>query len=227
MTTLQPDGSTQAVPKQSFFYSWQRRTETIVPRSCQCRAQTRMWPHTAGLALQVVQKGVMPGPAAAPAAATDPESHVLFKESDATWVRPTVFGGYDDWYKRTHKWLVKPHSEPHCVTVSDPRLVYCDIPYLEDRCPALPIAWALKRRGWKGVDVRCTHTTHELGGFDCTEATKMKCYYQVLYSLPTCMPLASSIPSRQPVLFYRILLAGTRVEPGLGNEEYNKCGRRL
>ena len=55
----------------------------------------------------------------------------------------------------------------------------------------------------------------------------MKCYYQVLYSLPTCMPLASSIPSRQPVLFYRILLAGTRVEPGLGNEEYTQLWAKV
>lgn len=48
----------------------------------------------------------------------------------------------------------------------------------------------------------------------------MKAYYIVLVELERCMPLASCIPSDEPIAFYKLLLAGHTVEPYLGNPHY-------
>jgi len=174
--------------------------------------------HNASLALQVVRKGALLPGAAAPA--EDPTSRVLVRESDPVWVRPDELGVYDAWYLRLQKWTVAPSEQPGCVVVSKPKIVYNEIPYLDDRCPTLPICWKLKRLGWRGQDRKAVHDSVAVGIFDDAEAVKMKTYYQVLLSLPQCLPLTTKIPSRQPILFYQLLLQGRRVEPDQGNAAY-------
>ena len=61
---------------------------------------------------------------------------------------------------------------------------------------------------------------NQIGPMDDREAVKMKSYFIVLVELERCMPLTTHIPSDQPILFYDLLLAGRRVEPGLGHKQY-------
>ena len=101
------------------------------------------------------------------------------------------------------------------------------IPYLDPKCPTLPICWALKALKWQGVEKKIVHVSADIGEFDSYEAVKAKTYFQVLYKLKDCIRLASSIPSRQPVLFYSLLLLGQRVEPGLGCRRYKELYKAL
>jgi hypothetical protein len=59
-----------------------------------------------------------------------------------------------------------------------------------------------------------------IGPFDSFSAVKMKAYYQALYHLPLVLPLTSRMPSRQPIRYYRLLLAGKPAEPDEGNAAY-------
>ena len=56
--------------------------------------------------------------------------------------------------------------------------------------------------------------------FDATEAMRMKAYLQTVVSIDTCMPLASRIPSREPISFYDLLLRGVAAEPGERDKTY-------
>ena len=53
----------------------------------------------------------------------------------------------------------------------------------------------------------------------------MKAYYIVILEIDRCKPLSSTIPSDQPIAYYKLLLAGRNVEPGLGNNEYKRLLR--
>lgn len=57
---------------------------------------------------------------------------------------------------------------------------------------------------------------------------RSKLYYMVLCRLPEMLKLSSSIPSGANQIYYRLLLSGTRVEPGLPDEEYLRlCGGEI
>ena len=104
--------------------------------------------------------------------------------------------------------------------LQEPKIVYNIVPYLDDNCPTIAIAWKLKREKWRGVERLCKHETAAVGIFDSYPAVKMKTYYQVLLKLRECLRLSTVVPSRQPILYYRLLLAGQRVEPYLGQVVY-------
>ncbi len=78
----------------------------------------------------------------------------------------------------------------------------------------------LRRLGWIMVKRRVVHNTAAVGSFDSRETVSKKIYYQVLLDLPRYLRQTSTIPSDQPILYYRLLLAGRDVEPGLGNDVY-------
>ena len=92
---------------------------------------------------------------------------------------------------------------------------------MDPKCPTVCIAWDLKKRKWNAVERRCDHTTDAITSYDAFEAVKLKSYYQVLLVLPRCLTQTSHVVSREPVLFYKLLLAGVTVEPGLSNKDYN------
>ena len=71
-----------------------------------------------------------------------------------------------------------------------------------------------------------THTIAECGSLDGREAVAMKAYYIVVLDIVRFLPLSSSsIPSNQPIGYYRLLLEGRNVEPGLGAIEYRRLLR--
>ena len=50
----------------------------------------------------------------------------------------------------------------------------------------------------------------------------MKAYYIVVLEIHRCLPLCNGIPSDQPIPFYKCLLDGKAVEPGLGVAAYRR-----
>ena len=182
--------------------------------------------HEAALALQVVfeDRWVPPGPVemARPRAPFQASP-----SSDPVWVRPSTLGGLDNWYKCLFCWETCRSDQPGCIVLQNPSHVRNTIPIMDETCPTICVCWALKKAGWIPVTRKCSHTTLALGAYDSFDAVRLKSYYQVLFKLPSYLPLTSSIPSREPVLFYKLLLRQQRVEPGLGHPEYKRIMNEL
>ena len=144
----------------------------------------------------------------------------VYQENDPKWVKPEDLGPFQSWYSKLYKWVAKPSDRRGCVRLTDKTLVKNTLPLLDEHCPTLPIAWALKHRGWIPTCRRCNHDRADVGTFDSSHPTRHKAYYQVLLQLSACLARASHIPSRQPILFYKLLLSGHHVEPGHPHKHY-------
>ena len=180
----------------------------------------------AHLGLQVIlEERWVPDPP--PAVVEGSTRRYLMREPRAVWVRPQDIGPHEAWYRNCKVWEQIPSDLPDTIMVHAPRRVVNTIPYLDPKCPTLPITWALKRAGWKGTEKLIVHVENRVGEFDSYVCTKAKRYYQVLLELRKCLALTSSIPSRQPMLFYQLLLHSQRVEPELGNVEYTRLWKGL
>ena len=146
----------------------------------------------------------------------------VFADAGPEWMRPSQLATFDKFSNNLVVYGKMTNSSMDgCELWSGPTIehIYCDV--LDDRCPTLAIIHWLKRRGWKeGPGGRVVHTDATPALFDCQEAIKFKAYYQVLVKLPKCIPLASSIPSRECVGFYRLLLRGLQAEPGQSAKTY-------
>ena len=177
---------------------------------------------TAGLALQIVEEGPWMPPSDGAASVVVVvvvalDTVHVHKKGDPIWVKPDDLALADSWFH--YKAGVSEHAG--CIVLSDKKQTVNTFHFLDARCPTLPIVWGLKRRGWRPVNAIQNHTTTEICIFDSVEATKMNTYYQVVRCLDRCLPLSSNrIPSREPIHYYKLLLADHRVEPGLPNKEY-------
>ena len=84
----------------------------------------------------------------------------------------------------------------------------------------MPLIMFLRKKGCIGVQRRCEHRALAITEFDDFYATKMKYYFQCLLVLKRILPLTSHLPSRQPIRYYRLLLAGKKADPDLGSQMY-------
>ena len=144
----------------------------------------------------------------------------VFPVGHPTWVKPQELGTFDAWYTNLYEWSSSRGERAGVVVLREKTFVQNQHPYLDVRCPTVCIGWHLKRHGWTHANRRLVHTTAEAGAFDGAEAVRMKSYLQVLTKLRHCLGFASSIPSREPIYFYKCLLADIAVEPGLRSADY-------
>ena len=219
------DGQVNTVERLTHFHLVDTAYGTHRPKTVLGTTDSCTLASTAHLALQVILYKEW-CPEGVPHVSGPDQKHIV-SDIDAVWVHPATLGVHDAWYRRCKKWKIAPSAIPMTICIREPRLVYCKIPYLDPRCPTVAIGWKLKRDGWIGIEQKCVHTTVAIGNFDSEDAVKAKFYYQVLLKIGDCMPLASTIPSRQPMLFYRLLLALIKVEPDLGNDVYAKQWKAL
>ena len=138
------------------------------------------------------------------------------------WVTPEDIADDAALGSTLFKWVPGYCSVHGCPTANNAELVRNVLPLEDPRCPTLVLGRVLRKRKWTPVDGTCDQESLVIGNFDSHDAVKFKTYYQCLLSLNVCLPLAGHIPSRQPVYFYKCLLAGLAVGPGLRSEEYNK-----
>jgi len=155
---------------------------------------------------------------------------VVYAESDLQWVVPTDLGSINDLVNRLFRWNVVETNDEHqgCLTWLNRVIARPAIPLMDESCPTLMILWYLRAQGWRYQKRTVIHTLHDMDRKVCDgrDNMKHKLYLQVLCILRRCMELTSSIPSDQPQLFYRLLLAGERVEPHLGNAAYEVLAKR-
>ena len=113
-------------------------------------------------------------------------------------------------------------DHPGCFRLSAPEFARPAHPLTDLKCPTLCIVTELYRRGWRPVRRRVTHASLDCGPIDGREAVAMKAYYIVVLEIHRCLPLCAGIPSDQPIPFYKCLLDGKAVEPGLGVAAYRR-----
>ena len=110
-----------------------------------------------------------------------------------------------------------------CLELLGCHPVECPFDFTNPQCPTLLIIFELHKRGWRlQIGETVVHNSARIGKMDGRESFRMKKYFMVLIQIERCITLTSSIPSDWYVLFYELLLAGHRVEPGLGNKRYRE-----
>ena len=147
---------------------------------------------------------------------------VVFEDSDPEWRSWSELGPWQEVRTTLQRFERAEGSVAHegCIVLSDPVAATSPYALTDLRCAAITTIAELHRRGWRPTKARVLHESAAIGAMDTREATRMKAYYVVLLELPRCFPLSPRcIPSDQPIAYYKCLLQGVVVEPGLDNSK--------
>jgi len=177
---------------------------------------------TANLALEVQPCSRWhPAPEAAP---VPPGSTLLYHDGDTQWMRASTLAPMDTLAKRLTTWKHEAASTDYegCIVLSGETQAKPTFALLDEDCPTLSVVWWLDNNRWVGNHGTIKHSSDNVAVkvYDSRSSIRMKFYYQCLTVLARCVPLTSLIPSTQPKMFYKCLLAGLRTEPGLGEKHY-------
>ena len=145
----------------------------------------------------------------------------VYLVGEPKWVVPEEIAEWEIFHKKLYKFRVVEGSQfPGCLVLTTPVVATPPYDLMDSRCPALALVNHLLHIGWKAVDRRVAHTTLAVGDFDGRAAIRQKTYFQVVASLDRCLPNTSSVPSRECISFYRLLLLGHKAEPGGSDASY-------
>ena len=160
----------------------------------------------------------------------DDDKVTVSADVDGEWFDGVSFVGSKARCLQILRWTANPSETGGCLDLADPRPLSSAIPLLDAECPTLILVAKLEERRWRPVTSRAVHdsTTHHHVPQDYDDRDKIQSRYylqccvnwhQVSDSVPDTMP------SREPQLYYRLLLAGKSVEPAMGNEHYKLVWR--
>ena len=151
----------------------------------------------------------------------------IFAEADLEWVLPSRIATFDDLARRMHTYGQAIDDPAHVGTLvlSDRRRAKPTMSVMDASAPVALVEWALRQAGWEPVLNTIEHVHVPAEGspknYDGRSCLKMKWYFQTLLTLETCLPLArGSLPSQEPVHFYRLLLRGDFAQAGLSSKTY-------
>jgi hypothetical protein len=148
----------------------------------------------------------------------------VFADSDPQWLPYTEIGSFHNVQATLLTWQCRASDTDCCIDLFGAAPARPTVPLEDAACPSLTICSALVERGWAPVFQTVVHRAVEpmRKQFDGRDPVGRKPYLQVVVSLDRFITLTSTIPSDQPLMFYRLLLLGQRVEPGLGHVEYKR-----
>jgi len=156
-----------------------------------------------------------------------PDQARLYATSDPEWLVPARLATFMDFATRLTRYdRERPDpTSTACVLWEDPHKVQPAVPITDEHYPTVCLITHLKAKGYYSVSKTVEHTkplaAGETGPYDGRECLKQKWYYQVLLRLPSCLPLCGgSLPSQEPVAFYKLLLRGEKAVPGKPSKEY-------
>ena len=175
------------------------------------------------LALHVQEVSVLPGPE------REEGSIVVYTDANPRWISYEDLGPWNSVMNSLSLYRDAQGLQDHpgCLRLSDCQVVRPIHPLTDLKCPCLCMLTELYRRGWNPVRRKATHDSIVIGAMDGREAVKMKSYYIVLLELENALPFAEggSIPSDQPIAYYRCLTEEHHVPPGLGAPAYRRILR--
>ena len=148
----------------------------------------------------------------------------VFPDMDLVWLEPHQIAPFHSFHTKCFEWqsYLPSAAHPKCLVLSKPLAAVPRWPLEDERCPVLTLATMLESRGWKMSRGLVNHTDGTLV-YDSRSATRMRWYYRLLALSPVvvCVGLAGgSMPSQQPMAFYRLLMVGVAVGPGHDNKYY-------
>ena len=117
---------------------------------------------------------------------------------------------------------MEPSTEPGCYWLRGRERAVPGLPITDMNCPTLALVEQLHVKGWRAVE-EFVETTAPLGdhpAYDAREAVTQKWYYHVLHRLPELFRYCPTIPSQEPISFYRCLLQGIATTPRQGDRVY-------
>jgi len=156
--------------------------------------------------------------------ATDVECASVYSASDPIWLDHSQLGSFKDIAYRLFRFqsVVPDEDRPGCLVLADRKHAAPGIPLMDESCPTLVLLWYLKKQNWSYQTSMCVHTLANIDTKVCDgrDIMRHKLYYMVLCKLQSVLTRTSSVPSTESQLFFRLLLAGKRIEPGLPIEDY-------
>ena len=120
-------------------------------------------------------------------------------------------------------------EQPGCVQLVGLEKAKTHHALTDDACPTICIVHYLQSHlKWRPVKHLVVHTLENQADlvFDDRESMRMKKYYLCCVNLSKCLALTSSMPSQQPVTYYKCLLAGLAVEPHQTDKFYHDVFNR-
>jgi len=152
----------------------------------------------------------------------------VFADVDGEWFQAFAFVGSKERCLQICRWTTTPSETGGCLDLTLPRRLADAIPLLDQECPTLTLQDALDSRGWPPEARKVLHDSviHPWvrQPYDCRNLIQNRFYLQCcIHWDQVAEAVPSTMPSAQPQLYYRLLLAGKSVEPGMGNDHYKLC----
>jgi len=145
-------------------------------------------------------------------------------ESDPEWVQPARLGPWEALRDKLSRWSCEHALEghPEVLVLSGEQRALPITPVEDEHCPVLVLADQLLQQGWTMEKHLITHVNPDAHIFDGRNSTRMRWYFRALHhGLARCLPLtAGSMPSQEPMAYYRCLIENIAVSPGRPAKEY-------
>ena len=156
----------------------------------------------------------------------DPAGRVeVYPEGDPEWVKPEQICPFKDMLdgRLVSYNSVLPSITPGVLVLSDSYVVQQRYALLDAKCPVFALMSHLQERRWQIAKHPIKHTSCDVGLYDGGCGVKSRAYLQCLVTLGSCLALTSSLPSRQPIAYYQLLLRGKKAEPYQAAQVYRKA----
>ena len=149
----------------------------------------------------------------------------MHQEGDLEWLAPSRIAPFQFVQNQMRSYHVVAPSTEHrgCLVLREPHVAGPRYPLEDARCPVLTLEWYLTTQiGWLSVAHRVSHDSAAIAEFDTRGGVSRRWYLRLLLTkLADSLPLSGGrIPSAEPMAYYRCLLDGIAVLPGLGNAHY-------
>ena len=158
------------------------------------------------------------------AVAVPPGSTCVYPEGDLEWLTPSRIAPFEAFTDRGTRFASVGPSPGNagCLVLGMETRIMPRYPLTDDRCPVITLGQELRRLGWEEKEQLVVHTDVEPSAFDSRGGVSSRwCRRVLITALVRGLSLSSNrIPSNQPMAYYRCLLDGLAVEPGMGNQHY-------
>jgi len=141
----------------------------------------------------------------------------VYAEGDPEWVQPLRLAPIDTLMRHMSKWaIVQPSDTAGVLLLSGETRAVPIFPLTDERCPVLALAQGLNDLGWTSERRLFRHTLQDEKVYDSRNSLRMRWYFRMLHhGLGRVLPLAGgTVPSQEPMAFYRLLIDGIACTPG-------------
>ena len=200
-------------PKWSYFHVLQLRTSRSRPKVTKT-AESSTDPHLHSALSILIQEY--------DARVIDEEEEgprfgdvLVFPCSDPAWRTWEDLAPFEVLRKRLQKWKeMVAADDAGCYWLRGMERAVPHVPLMDERCSSLVLVEQLHVKGWTAVSRTCVHTAcpgRRCPGcpervYDGREAVKQKYYYQVIHCMPDSFRYCATVPSTEPMSFYKAIL---------------------